>query len=201
MRLFEGTLAMPTQLSPTSNSGDSLQTLRSRGHALIRALSEADQEPWKLQQIQAASRASLDKRSILSLIEEFKLHFCDELQYEHAFVCDWLNSNPNLYEARRWICKHTAGVYFIYDRHESLRYIGSSCVGELGFRLWNTGRNDYRHTVDVVLFDRPLVHFALAFEALAVSRIARMIDTLENREFRTLWIPPPPPFDSYWKNT
>jgi hypothetical protein len=133
-----------------------------------------------------------------ALLEEFTVSFAGHLpsfEYELAFLPAWQESAPMLYQTSWWINEYVAGVYFIFDAKQTLQKIGSSCGGKLGPRVYLKARESYRTSVDVVLFGRAWAHFALAFEALAVSRLR---PPKNDREFKNLWIPPPTPFDEIW---
>lgn len=175
-------------------------------HTMLGALDESTRDLWHENNFRAERRA--DKNQISALIMEFIAPFSQplpQIRYEAAFVCDWCQSTPRLYETRHWICEYTAGVYFIYDSSEVLKYVGSSCGGSLGNRIYRTKHHEYRAFVDVVLFDQAWLHFALAFEVLAISRLSGRfpelnsdLQSLVNKNFASLWIPPIAPYDKIW---
>lgn len=183
-----------------------LDSLSQQSRDQIRGLGEVTYDLWLGSELRRVHRA--ERYRIDALIEEFQAPFREgapRVSYDFAFVCEWFQSEPKLYEARHWICGHSAGVYFIYDGDEVLKYVGASCGGDMGNRIYRKAHEEYRRIVDVVLFDGPWCHLALAFEALAVSRLYRQLSanpvfqTLVNRNLTRVWIPPPPPFDRIWK--
>jgi hypothetical protein len=172
-----------------------LAELRSNSRTDVEALDGALLTEFAIAHEAALRRAKSNK--IALLVEEFRASVCTDaapFEYELAFLSSWSHSKLALYEPRLWINEYTAGVYFIYDQSEALQYVGSSCGGGLGNRLYAKWHHPHREFVDVVLFDRRWCRFALAFEALTVSRLKPPL----NAEFKDLWIPPPDSYASHW---
>lgn len=179
---------MPQFMTRLDVQKSQLPELLRRGHEDIGILPADLQSQWTTEATNACERAR--RNGVDSLIAEFTAPFRDNIlvpRYELAFIPQWYDNPATqpLYLARWWITSYTAGVYFIYDNQNQLKYIGRSCGGELGQRVWSGAHKLYRTVVDIVLFDRNYCHFALAFEALAVSRLKPE----HNDEFKTLEIP------------
>lgn len=183
--------------NPSEIRKRSLAELQRASQVVLQKLPEALTNAWHDQHHNALRRA--DRRNILRLLMEFQhvFAFGPVLRYELAFAEGWTKAGGDvepLYKARSWICEYNAGVYFVYDKDETLRYIGSACGGALGNRIYSKWHHEYRHVTDVVLFGREWCHFALSFEALAISRLKPP----QNGSGRQLWISPQPPFDRIW---
>ena len=172
-----------------------LAELRQLSSKAIFRLPDLLQDRFRAEQSRSLRRSDLNNAG--ALLEEFKAPFCGhvpELHYEFAFLTEWSKTEDEIYGTRWWINEYPAGVYFIYDDDDKLRYIGSCCGGGLGNRIYYKAHEEYRRAIDVVLFDREWSHFALAFEALAISRLRPD----KNTEYTRLWIPPVSPFDRIW---
>jgi hypothetical protein len=175
----------------------SLSDLRNLSTQEISTLPEDSQLKWKEQDSHAKERCCDSRYRIDRLLAEFKAPLGTLLQtltYEPAFVFDWFDTDKSLYEKRWWVNEYKAGVYFIYDCHDNLRYIGSSCGGKAGGRLWNEKHKEYRCAADIVLFDREWLHLTVAFEVLAITRLKPGANT----KLKDLWIIPPPEFRELW---
>lgn len=151
---------------------------------------------WDAESAAAGRRMKANK--IDALLEEFsaQLRAPGELTYESGFRFAWLNSAEQLYGLRWWITIHTAGVYFVYSENEELMYVGTSCGGTLGARLWVKEHEPYAHSADVILFDTEMSHFSLALEAFTISRLRPPKNG--NGGFKKMWITPRPPYDTIW---
>lgn len=184
-------------VDPVEIAKRGLSDLRCASLDAIKKLPEEVRERWYEGLMKASSRA--DRLDIQPLLTEFQGTLATDaptLKYEHAFTDDWIKPPLSpLYETRRWITAYTAGVYFVYDSGEKLQYIGSGCGGRLGNRIFSKRHHEYRIVTDVVLFEREWCHFALAFEALAISRLKPPI----NGYGKQLWIPARPPYDRMWR--
>lgn len=177
----------------------SLAELRKLSCDAIQQLSERDL--WEAEN-EAALKRCKDNR-IDVLLDEFRsqLHGPGEcLQYELAFVPGWHKACQRLYDARWWINGQTAGVYFIYNSNNVLEYVGTSCGGTIGARIHLVRHREYAHSVDVVLFERHWPHFALAFEALAISRL-KPPRNVDDRGFMRMWVDPLPQYDHLWSKS
>lgn len=151
---------------------------------------------WEAESAAAARRAQAKRIDVL--LEEFRAQLSDpeELTYENGFCFDWYKTARGLYDLRWWITTNTAGVYFLYSGDEKLQYVGTSCGGTLGARVWLKRHEAYAHSADVVLFNKDMAHFSLALEAFVVSRLRPS----ENDGFKKMWIAPRPPYDTLWTN-
>ena len=164
-----------------------------------------------LQQLQTATTAKLktladDKHGLFAehfmlsnnreqpqaLLMEFRELFdsnVPEFALEFGFFYEWGSNEKAMYETRWWINEYPFGVYFIYDRHQVLRYVGSACGGSMGNRMWAKRHEEFRHSVDVVLFPKSIGHLALAFEPFVISKLSqgdfKRVD-LTNKQFVAL---------------
>lgn len=182
---------------PDFVSKSSLAELRKLSNDTIRSL-QPECKLWDAESGAAAKRG--EKNKIKVLLDEFRSQLRapgEELQYENAFRPGWYKECEHLYHCRWWINELTAGVYFIYNSDNALEYVGSSCGGTMGDRIHLKRHREYCHTVDVVLLDHHWPHFALAFEALAISRLKPPRND-NDRGFKRMWIDPLPPYDRFW---
>ena len=159
--------------------------------AAIRKLEPRFLELWDDQVAAVQKRA--ERHKIDSLLDEFRgqLRVSGEnLVYEHAFLPTWHESAGPLYDLRWWINEQMAGVYFLFDEDDRLRYVGTSCGGTMGDRMHLKKHRPYVRAVDVILFDCRSPHCALAVEAFAISRLKPPENSATG--FKTLTIPAAP---------
>lgn len=189
---------MPDITNATDVAALDLSDLRRLSSQALFQLSESLTVRWHDEMRRFLRRSEQNRAS--TLVDEFMAPLCghvSQLHYELAFVPGWCDDEETkpLYQVRWWICEFMAGVYFIYDQSDALQYVGSCCGGALGCRIYKKVHEPYRRAVDIVLFDRQWCHLALAFEALAISRLKPP----KNKEFCDLWIQPVSPFDKVWR--
>ena len=177
-----------------------LSTLRKESRVAVEKLPQATLDIYIDAQHSASKRD--EKIRAYELILEFVAPMCGHFAspvYELAFKPKWEKEFPDLYKTRWWINENSSGVYFIYDVRDELRYIGQSCGGKLGKRIGDDDHKEYIDSVDVILFDRSWMHYALAFEALAITRIRTLKKLEKNGGLKGVWIPPFPPWDQIWR--
>lgn len=185
-----------------------LEFCRSNPLALLRQVYVADvqaldsdiQTEWTKESEAAARRREAHRINVL--LDEFKGQLKEpgeDLVYEHGFVLGWYETVKPLYNLRWWINNYVAGVYFLYGPNDELNYVGTSCGGTIGARMWLKKHRSYARSADVVLFDNHQSHFALAFEALAICRLQPPKNS--PRGFKSMKITPMPPYDEIWKES
>ena len=170
--------------NPTEVASASLQLLRSASANKLSTFC-SDSHNLFMQHLSL----SKGREHLHEMVEEFRAFLnpnLPEFNLEFGFLYEWSSCQQLIYDARWWINEYPFGVYFIFDKNSILKYVGSACGGALGNRIWNKRHEGFRHSVDIVLFPRPIGHFALALEPFVISKLVqrRFADVeLTNKQF------------------